>query len=114
MKDRGSIDTVQKIAASKEVGLRGKHLGRWENACYSKYSVKEGQVMGQGGRPTSLTDKVVREVRRSRQEEFLGTANSLSLKGLQGRNSMFEKTSQVVLMTFKKKRMKKHGGLGAT
>ena len=30
----------------------------------------------------------------------------MALKGLRGRNSMFEKISQVVLMTFKKERMK--------
>ena len=45
---------------------RKTHLGRRENARYSKYSVKEGRVTGQGGTPTSLTDKVMRDVKRNR------------------------------------------------
>ena len=55
------------------MGLRGKHLGRRENARYSKYRVKESKVTGQGGTPTSLTDKVMRDVKRNRWDEFLGT-----------------------------------------
>jgi len=49
MKDRGSTDIMQKTSASKEVGLRGKHLGRWENARYSKYSVEKARWQDKEG-----------------------------------------------------------------
>ena len=61
-----NIVTIQKTLASKGVGLRGKHLGRRENVRYSKYSVKEGKLTGQGGKPTSLTDKVMQDVKRNK------------------------------------------------
>jgi len=40
---------MQKTSASKEVGLRGKHLGRWENARYSKYSVEKARWQDKEG-----------------------------------------------------------------
>lgn len=53
-----------------------------ENACYSRCEkqYEEGKVAGRGRKSTSPTrERIMREIKKDREVEFLETANNLAL-----------------------------------